>query len=66
MLANIGGHGGAGTMKAKAALQFVTQQRKIKWLAVRQKLLNKVLGSLRPSFFVVTARGREPETRAVF
>jgi hypothetical protein len=52
-------------MEVVAAGQFVGQEREIERLAVRQELLEEIVGGLRPGSFVVAARGGQVETGAI-
>jgi len=65
MLADIGGHGGAGTLEIVAAGQFVGQECEVKRLAVRQEVLEEIVGGLGPGCFVVAAGRGELEAGSV-
>ena len=57
MLADIGGHGGAGAVEVMAAGQFVGQEGEVERLAVRQELLEEIVDDGRPWLAVIAAGG---------
>ena len=65
MLADVGGHRGAGTVEVMTAGQFVGQQGEVERLAMGQKLDQEIVRRLGPGFFVVAAGGTELKARAV-
>jgi hypothetical protein len=61
VLANIGGDGGAGAVKVKAAGQFIGQEGEIEGLAVGQELGQEGVGRGRPIRAMVAAGGGQTE-----
>lgn len=65
VLTDVGGDGGAGTMKVVATGQFVRQESEIERLTMGKKLLEKIVSCFGPRAFVVAARAGQLEARGV-
>ena len=65
VLADIGGNRGPGTVELVTTGQLVSQQRKIKRLAMGQEVLEKIMDGLGPGCFMVAARRSQLEAGAI-